>query len=184
MSRLSRKNYASRRVLTAVFEREEDLLGAVKASRAEGLCVADAFSPYPVHGLDEAMGLKPSRIPIVCLVAGLVGLAVGLTLQVWTSAFSWPLNVGGKPLNSMPAFVPVAFELVILFAGLASVAAFLLRGGRSGLAPAVAERLADDRFALVILAEGAAYDGAAIGRRLSEEHGAVEVTERLEEEPR
>ena len=70
-----------------------------------------------------------------------LGLATGLALQIWTSAFSWPLNVGGKPFVSMPAFVPVVFELVVLFAGLASVAAFLLRGGRSGLKPDLADRL-------------------------------------------
>ena len=115
----------SRRLLVAAFEREEDLLGAVREARSKawGHEVLEVYAPYPVHGLPQAQGLKPSRLPWACFVGGLAGLSIGVALQVWTSAFSWRLNVGGKPFSSMPAFVPVAFELTILLGGLGIVAA-------------------------------------------------------------
>jgi hypothetical protein len=170
---------ATRRSLVVVFEREEDLLAAARAARAEGHALLDAFAPYPVHGLDEAMALRPSRIPYVGFAAGLLGLALGVALQVWTSAVDWPLDVGGKPRSSLPAFVPVAFELVILLAGLGAFAAFLLRGGRSGLRPPVSPRLADDRFALVLSEGREPWRLAEFGARARAEHRAVEVREGL-----
>jgi hypothetical protein len=112
----------------------------------------DVFSPYPLHGIDEVAGIRRTRIAAVCLAGGVAGLALGLWLQYWTSAVDWPLDVGGKPWNSLPAFLPVAFELTVLFAGLATAAALLVR---SRLRPGRRPRLAglgitDDRFALVV----------------------------------
>jgi hypothetical protein len=96
------------------------------------------------------MGLRRSRLTWVCFLAGLTGGSSALAFQVWTSAVSWPLNIGGKPFASYPAFVPVTFELTVLSAALVSAAAFLFRsrlfpGRRSAPLP----RVTDDRFALV-----------------------------------
>ena len=174
----------SRRVFVAVFDREEDLLGAVKAARAEGLLLHDVFTPYPVHGLDEAMGLRRSRLPWACLVFGLLGGLGGLWLEWWTSAVDWPLNVGGKPLNSMPAFVPVIFELTVLLAGVGTFLVFLaaarLRPRKAVRLPAA--RLSDDRFALVLGESGADFDPAALETEFRERHGAVATHLRLEGE--
>ena len=176
----------SRRVLVAAFDEEHALLGAVRALRAAGRPVLDVFGPHPVHGLDEALGLRPSRLPFACLGFGLVGLAGGLLLQAWTSAVDWPLDVGGKPLLSWPAFVPVAFELTVLFAGLGSVATFFFLQRRTGRPPGLPgsrPRWLDDRFAVVVGAADATFDGEALAHDLKVRHGAVAVDEHLVEDP-
>src|SRR5678816_1223428 len=102
------------------------LLAAVGALRGAGVAIHDVFAPYPVHGLDQAMGIRRSRLPLVTLLAGLGGLCFALAFQYYTAVFDWPLDVGGKPENSTLAFVPVCFELTVLIGGLGTVGAFLL----------------------------------------------------------
>jgi hypothetical protein len=101
------------------FEREGALLEAARALRAAGQTSLDIHSPYPLHGADEALGLPRSTVPLVTLAAGVTGAVTGYLLQYGTVAFLWPLNVGGRPPHSAPAFVPVTFELGVLFAALA-----------------------------------------------------------------
>jgi hypothetical protein len=169
----------TRRILLVTFADEHGLLSAVRALRAEGRPILDVRAPYPVHGLPEAQGLAPSRLPWVTFWGGLAGLAFGLLLQAWTSAVDWPLNVGGKPLFSWPAFVPVAFELVVLFAGLSTVLAFLVvdRRRTATPAPGACLRATDDRFLLALAAEDATYDASTLGKRMSERFGAVGADE-------
>lgn len=101
------------------FEREAALLEAARALRAKGFSALDLHSPYPLHGAEEALGLRRSTVPLVALVAGIVGAASGYLLQWWTVGVDWPLNVGNRPPHSPPAFIPVTFELGVLFAALA-----------------------------------------------------------------
>jgi ActD protein len=101
------------------FEREEPLYEAARALRARGHASLDIHSPYPLHGADHALGLKRSTVPIVALVAGVTGAITGYLLQWYTVAYDWPLNVGNRPPHSAPAFIPVTFELGVLFASLA-----------------------------------------------------------------
>lgn len=141
----------SRRTV-AVFEDDHALLLAVRDARKLGCEISEVLSPHPVHGLDDVMGIRKSRLPWVTLAAGLAGLGLGTWLEYWTSATDWPINVGGKPFDSFPAFVPVMFELTVLAAG---VATFVFVLGRSGLRPGKAVQLTeprttDDRFALYI----------------------------------
>ncbi|MFZ9595569.1 MAG: DUF3341 domain-containing protein [Bdellovibrionia bacterium] len=111
----------------------------------------DAYTPYPVHGLIEAQGLKRSPLPFVTFAGGLTGLTLGFLLQYWTSAVDWPLIVGGKPFNSLAAFIPVMFECTILFAGLSTVAGmFIINGLPNTKKKAFDPSLTRDRFALVI----------------------------------
>jgi len=159
-----------------VFAAEAPLLAAVRECRSLGLEIVDVRSPYPVHGLDEAAGVRRSRIAAATLVAGLFGFGLGTWLQFWTSASDWPLDVGGKPWDSMPAFLPVTFELTVLCAGLATVAALLLRSrlrpGRVPTLPGLG--VTDDRFALVVASPQGAHtlrEMEALWRRL----GAVQV---------
>lgn len=133
------------------FDAPGKLLEATRKVREAKWGKIDAFTPYPVHGLEHAQGLRRSFLPWVTFGAGLTGLICGATLQYWTSAVNWPIIVGGKPMNSWPAFVPVAYEATILFAGLATVAAMLIANGlpnirRRAFDPA----LTRDRFALLI----------------------------------
>lgn len=110
----------------ASFADPEHLLAAVKRLRAAGYTVHDTYTPFPVHGMDEALGVKPSRLPRACLAFGILGFATAMALQVWTSAFDYPLRVGGKQFAAIPAFIPVLFELSVLFAGLGVVASLFL----------------------------------------------------------
>ena len=83
----------------------------------------DAYTPYPVHGLDDAMGLKRSWIPYATFFAGITGAISAAALEIWTSAVDWPINIGGKPMVSFPAFIPIIFELTVLFGGLTTMGA-------------------------------------------------------------
>ena len=135
----------------ATFGREADVLGATSAVHARGLHVCDVYTPYAVHGLDRAMGLRQSRLTYACFAFGLLGALFMLWFQFWVSAIDWPINVGGKPFNSLPAFVPVIFELMVLFGGLGVVATFLvvsrLYPGKRPHQPVAG--VTNDRFALV-----------------------------------
>ncbi len=110
----------------ASFAEPDQLLNAVKRLHAEGHRVLDTYTPFPVHGMDEAMGLKPSRLPRACLAFACLGLSIAVGFQIWSSAIDYPLRTGGKPLIALPAFIPVAFELTVLLAGLGVVASFFV----------------------------------------------------------
>lgn len=173
----------SRRFMIAVFEREQDILAATRAARHERMEIHDVYAPYAVHGLDKAMDLRPSRLPWVCFALGLAGAALKIAFEYWTTAADWPVNVGGKPWNSLPAFVPITFEVMVLFAGVSTVIAYFFA---SGLRPGRKARLAypgvtNDHFALVIEETDAAFDPDRV-RRVLEAHHAVQVEERAEED--
>ncbi|HEX9243179.1 MAG TPA: DUF3341 domain-containing protein [Anaeromyxobacter sp.] len=100
------------------FGEEAALLEAARVLRAKGIDGVDLHSPYPLHGAEEALGLRRSTVPLVALVAGVTGAVSGYLLQWWTVGVDWPLNVGNRPPHSPPAFIPVTFELGVLFASL------------------------------------------------------------------
>ena len=169
--------------LLAIFDDECALTGAIGAAREHSLRIVDVYSPYAVHGLDRALGLKRSRLALVCLIGGALGAVLKLWFEVWTAAIDWPVDVGGKPWHSLPAFVPITFEVMVLFAGLSTVGAFLIVSRlRPGKEPKLVHlRVTDDRFALVLEETDAAFDVGRV-RQLLMAHGAVEVSERLVEE--
>jgi len=107
-----------------------EIVAVCDALREEGYRCFDAHTPFPVHGLERAMGLPASPLPWITLGAAILGAASALLLQWWTSAVDYPLNIGGKPLFSLPAFIPVTFELTVLFA---AIATFLGNWGLSRL---------------------------------------------------
>lgn len=152
------------KVVVCIFEREEDILGATAAARERGLAIDDVYAPYAVHGLDDAMGLPPSRLPWVCFLLGLVGGTSMFAFQYWANTTSWAINVGGRPWNSWPAFVPVTFEVTVLFAGVGTVLALCVVAGlQPWRRPDVPDpRVTDDRFALVLTADSAKLDRAGI----------------------
>lgn len=157
-----------------LFDQERRLLDALTECRRRGVAVLDAHSPYPIHGIDELLGIQRSKLTLVCFFGGLVGLSLGLYFQYWSSATDWPLNVGGKPFDSLPAFVPVAFELTVLFGGLATALMLLVRSRlwpgkkRFRAIPGVT----DDRYALVIEERTAALPPDELPE-LFRLHGAV-----------
>jgi hypothetical protein len=107
--------------LMAEFDTPEDLLAAAKHAHAEGYRRMDAYSPFPVEGLSEAIGFHHTRLPLLVLIAGIVGAIVGFASQYYVTVFDYPINVGGRPLNSWPAYIPITFEVTILFAALTAV---------------------------------------------------------------
>jgi hypothetical protein len=115
--------------LMAEFESPTTLVAAAKATHDQGYRKFDAYSPFPIHDLFGAMHIEDRRVPLIVLGGGITGLLAGLGLQVYVSYFAYPLNIGGKPYLSWPMFVPVAFELTILFAALSAVfGMFILNG--------------------------------------------------------
>jgi hypothetical protein len=103
------------------FETPEQLILAVKHVRAAGYRRLDAYVPFPVEGLSEALGLRHSHVPTLTLIGGLIGGVGGFFFQEWAAAIAYPMNIGGRPLNSWPAFIPVTFELTVLGAALSAV---------------------------------------------------------------
>ncbi|NLY00100.1 MAG: DUF3341 domain-containing protein [Rhodopirellula sp.] len=170
----------SRRVLLAAFREEGDLLGAVRAVRSRGATILDVYAPYAVHGLDDALGWRPSRLTWACGLCGAAGALFILWYQFWTSAVDWPLNVGGKPFNSLPAFVPVIFEAMVLCGAVGSVLAFFLvsRLFPGKQARLIRPQITDDRFALLIEQTDAGFDVKQISALLAEHH-AEEIEERV-----
>jgi len=170
------------RFVLARFGHEADLMAAVGAARAAGLALEDAYTPYAVHGIERAMGLRPSRLTWVCFLAGLAGAGLMLLFEYWTSAIDWPINVAGKPFDSLPAFIPITFEAAVLCAGLGSVLALFLRcrlwPGKKPYLPAAG--VTDDQFVLVVRLVDAAHDAEDV-RRLLEPHGLRGCAERIGE---
>lgn len=150
----------SRTLFLAAFASEADILQAIPQFRRRGYTIVDAYIPYPVHGLDEAMGIEPSRLGWACFLFGAPALAAALAFQAWVMAVDWPVNIGGKPFFSWQVFVPVAFEFTVLCAGLGTVAALFaarrLFPGRRSLLPGMGAT--DDRFVLAVLKSGVAFD--------------------------
>jgi hypothetical protein len=113
--------------LMAEFKTAEELLAAAHRTQSAGYRRIDAFSPFPIEGLADAVGFHRTRLPLVVLCAGILGGCSGFLLQYYGAAISYPINVGGRPLNSWPAFIPITFEMTILFAAAAAVFRMLAR---------------------------------------------------------
>ena len=115
--------------LMAEFEKPEAVVAAASRAYAQGFRRMDAYTPFPVEGLSQAIGFHHNRVPLLVLLGGLFGCVGGYLLQVWAMVWSYPLNIGGRPLNSWPAFIPVTFELTILCAALTAVFGMLALNG-------------------------------------------------------
>jgi hypothetical protein len=113
----------------AEFDSPTDIVVAARRAYEEGYRKMDAYTPFPVEELTEAIGFHHTRLPLIVLIGGICGCVGGFLFQYWVSAISYPLNVGGRPLNSWPAFIPVTFELTILAAALSAVLGMLALNG-------------------------------------------------------
>src|SRR5215831_12521032 len=115
--------------MMAEFENPTDLVEAAQRAYREGYRRMDAFTPFPVEGLAESIGFKRNHMPLIVLIGGILGLISGYGLSYWVSVIAYPLNIGGRPLHSWPAFIPVTFEMTILFAALFAVLGLLAING-------------------------------------------------------
>lgn len=115
--------------LMAEFADATSLVDAAKRTHAEGYRKVDAFSPYPIHELFDVLELNDKRLPLAVLLGGIAGCLAGFGLCYWVSVIAYPLNIGGRPFNSWPSFIPVTFEVTILLASLTTVVGLILLNG-------------------------------------------------------
>ena len=151
--------------LTAEFGHAEALLDAVRAARDQGYRRLEAYTPFSVEGLPEALGLPPNRVPLMTLIGGLIGGVGAYFLQWYSAVIDYPINSGGRPLNSWPAFVPAVFELAVLGAALAAFGGMLVLNGLPALRHPIFDtpdfHLASrNRFFLCIRSDDPQFDAA------------------------
>ncbi|MDK2972699.1 MAG: hypothetical protein PWP23_2454 [Candidatus Sumerlaeota bacterium] len=145
------------------FNDPDQLVHAAGEATNEGFRNCDAYSPYPIHGIEEVLRIRRSWIPSAALTGLLIGACLGFALQYWTHVIDWPINVGGKPLNAWPAYVVIVFECGVLCSALTN---FLSMFVACRLVPhpfpdVIDEDLTNDRFALVIPARSDEDESAA-----------------------
>lgn len=169
----------SKSVLRALYDDDDVLLKGVKKLRDSGVKIAEVYTPFPVHGLDSAMGLKRTRIAIAAFLYGCLGLATAILITYGMMIVDWPQNIGGKPSftwgENMPAFVPIMFEMTVFFSAHLMVWTFFVRNGlypgRPRMNPDV--RTTDDKFMVEIEHSGNTEELSALLR----ESGATEINE-------
>lgn len=139
---------SSKKVLYGLYNDEEDLKSAVKTANASHLDVMDVFSPFPVHGLDPILGLKESRLHYLGFIYGATGALFGFLAMSWIFTRDWPIVFGGKPYWSVPAFIPITFEMTVLFAAWGmTITFYTICGMWPGVkAKTLDDRITDDKF--------------------------------------
>jgi len=144
-----------KRYISAYFTDEENLLSATKILKEKNIPILDVLTPFPVHGLDKILELKDSKLPTVGFIAGAIGTLFAFGFQTWAFVVDYPLFIGGKPHFAIPAFIPITFEVTVLFAAFAMVFAFLFRSrlGFGAKNKIHDERITDDRFLIIIDAD-------------------------------
>ncbi len=158
-----------------MFDDEFTCMKAAAVFRDAGYKKFDAITPFPVHGMEEAIGIKRSPIPYVTFIFALTGASLALGFQYWTSAVSWPIIVGGQPFFSIPSFMPITFELTVLLGALSSVAAMFILNKLPKVDPPVLHPdLTSHRFAIWVpeTEEGFSYEKI---EKILDEHGAKEI---------
>jgi hypothetical protein len=165
--------------LLAEFEDVDSVIAAARRVHDEGYTRWDVHTPFPVHGMDAAMGIKPTILPWLVLVAGVIGAITGLAMQWYTNAISYPFFTSGKPLVSIPAWIPVTFECTILFAALTAVFGMLVLNGLPHLYNPLFKsrrfrRVTNDRFFVAIDAADPKFDREETEKLLTE-LGAVAI---------
>ena len=170
-------SYNNKEVLFGLYNDEEDLLKAVKEANAQHLEIMDVYTPFPVHGLDPLLGLSESRLHIAGFVYGLTGTTLAFGFMTWVFTRDWPIIFGGKPYFSVPSFIPVTFELTVLFACIGMVVTFYTI---CGLGPGVKnevldERITDDKFCIAFDTNGMSHEAISQLKGFFESTGAGEV---------
>lgn len=168
----------SKKMIYGIFNDEDVLMKAIKSLKEKGIKVADVISPYPIHGMDEALNLSRTRISICCFLYGATGCCLAILMMWYMNIFDWPMDIGGKPsfalYKNIPAFIPVTFETTVLCAAHGMVITFYLRSKiLPGVEPPIYHiRQADDHFVMKVETD---ESQAAELRGYIKEAGAVEV---------
>lgn len=166
--------------ILGVYDDEDVLLDAVTQVRRSGVKIHEVYSPFPVHGLDDALGYKRSRLPIAAFLFGLLGTTLALTMQFYMMRIDWPMIIGGKDHAAFPAFIPVTFELTVLLAAFGMVGVFMVASNLKpwGQARIFDLRITDDKHIMAIdLANNGSMDEVALSDVLKNS-GATEVNKK------
>lgn len=149
--------------VAGIWSDEHKVLEAAKKVYGAGYRKFDAITPYPVHGMEDAIGIRRSSIPWVTLIFGLFGGGFGIFFQWYVAAYDWPINIGGKPFFSLPAFIPVTFETTVLFAALTSVLAMIIFNGLPKVNPKILHPdLTSHKFAILIFEDDNGYEESKV----------------------
>lgn len=150
----------NKEVLYGLYDDETILLKAVHKAKDEHLEIMDVYSPFPVHGLDPALGLEESRLHIAGFVYGAIGTLTAFLFMTWVFTRDWPIIFGGKPYFSAPAFIPITFELTVLFASIGMVVSFYTVCGMAPgvVNPTLDDRITDNKFCIAFDTTGATAD--------------------------
>lgn len=167
-------------VLYGLYDDEEILLNAVKKAKADHLEIMDVYSPFPVHGLDPLLGLSESRLHIAGFVYGAIGTLTAFLFMTWVFTRDWPIIFGGKPYWSIPAFIPITFEVTVLFASVGMVVTYyIICGMGPGISnPTLDDRITDDKFCIAFNTNGASDEEVSKLKSFLSETGASEVNEK------
>jgi hypothetical protein len=169
------------KMIYAIFSDEEVLMHSIKPLRSNGVKIKNVFSPFPVHGMDHALGLKSTRISICAFLYGMTGLGLAILMTWYMMISDWPMNIGGKPnftwYKNVPAFVPVLFESTVFCAAHGMVLTFYLRSkilpGVTAFVPDL--RMTDDKFVMEVELKDASKEAEVTAMLKS--NGAEEVKE-------
>ena len=166
----------SGKFLVGVYDDDEVLLHAIPKIRKEGVKIKEVYTPFPIHGLDHALGHPRTKIGIAAFLYGLTGCLCALTLTIWTMGFDWPMIIGGKDFISIPNYIPVTFELTVLFTAFGMVITFIVTNGLKPTSePQIFDRRStDNKFVMAIELGGNKMSEDEIVRVLKE-NGAEEV---------
>ncbi|MFK7978380.1 MAG: DUF3341 domain-containing protein [Saprospiraceae bacterium] len=171
----------NKEILYGLYDDDADLLKAVKEANKEHLEVYDVFTPFPVHGLDPLMGFSESRLHIAGFVFGAMGTLTAFLFMTWVFTRDWPIIFGGKPYWSVPAFIPITFELTVLFSGIGMVVSYYIVNGLGfGVEnPTFDDRITDDKFCIAFQTNG--YSDAEIANlsNFFSKTGASEVSSKV-----
>lgn len=170
---------------TAEFSTVDTLLAACRRVRDAGYTKTDAYTPFPVHGIDEALGIKPTGLPFIALAGGLTGTTIALAMQIWMNGINYPYIISGKPFISLPAFIPVSFELTILLASFGAFFGMLALNRLPRFSNPIFtnprfDAATDDKFFLFIDASDPRYDAGGV-RGLFGDLGASSIDEVVED---
>ena len=170
---------ASNKYIVGLFDHEDKLIGAIRKCKKENVEITDTLTPFPVHGLEDELGYQYTRLHTAGFMFGITGTFVALSVMTFIMTTNYPINFGGKPNFALPSFIPITFELTVLFAAVGMVMVYCIRNGLfPGAVPRILdERITDDRFALSFeVDDSTSKEDISKVVNLLKEAGAVEVS--------
>jgi hypothetical protein len=172
----------SKNLILGVYDNPDKTYSVTKKLISSGYSVYDVYSPFAIHGLDRVMGIKRSRLSVAAFLFAMTGLSLAITFQVYVSYFDWQMNIGGKPSLHIPTYIPITFELSILFTAFGMVACFFIVNrmfwGKN--ADLMDIRVTDDLFVIAVDTKKSKADLGSLNQLLMD-GGAIEVRERTKE---